>query len=144
MATATKQQKMAIRRNCDFNVDIKEEFVQWATQDNSKTSLNDLSFEQAQKIIKQQTGSAGKIQTKDNWALFDKNNAQHKAVLSQLRQLQWTIKSEKWGEVADIERLSSFLKSDKSPVQKRLKDMDQKEVSKIIECLKSMLIKRFK
>lgn len=85
-----------------------------------------------------------KPQNHDNWGLFDKNNSQHKAVLSQLRQLQWTTKSEKWGEVADINRLSDFLQSDKSPVRKPLKDMDQKEVSKIIECLKSMLIKKFK
>lgn len=82
--------------------------------------------------------------TKDNWGLFDKNNKQHKSVLSQLRQLQWTTKSERWGEVADINRLSDFLKSDKSPVKKPLKDMEPHEVSKIIECLKSMITKKYK
>ena len=80
----------------------------------------------------------------DNWGFFDKNNQQHKAVLSQLRQLQWTTKSERWGEVADINRLSEFLKSDKSPVKKPLKKMDPQEVSKIIECLKSMITKKYK
>ena len=80
----------------------------------------------------------------DHWGLFDKDNNQHKAVLSQLRQMQWTVKSERWGEVADIERLSNFLQSDKSPVKKPLKKMEPKEVSKIIECLKSMLIKKYK
>ena len=63
----------------------------------------------------------------DNWGFFDKNNQQHKAVLSQLRQLQWTTKSERWGEIADINRLSDFLKSDKSPVKKPLKDMEPKK-----------------
>lgn len=78
------------------------------------------------------------------WGLFDKNNQQHKAVLSQLRQLQWTTKSERWGEIADINRLSDFLKSDKSPVKKPLTKMGPHEVSKIIECLKSMVTKKYK
>lgn len=81
---------------------------------------------------------------KDNWGLFDKENAQHKSVLSQLRQLQWTTKSERWGEVADINRLSEFLKSERSPVNKPLKEMDKQDVSKIIECLKSMITKKYK
>lgn len=80
----------------------------------------------------------------ENWGFFDKNNQQHKAVLSQLRTLQWTTKSERWGEVADINRLSDFLKSDKSPVKKPLTKMEPHEVSKIIECLKSMVTKKYK
>jgi hypothetical protein len=88
--------------------------------------------------------SGGRNTGKENWGFFDKNNQQHKAVLSQLRQLQWTTKSERWGEVADINRLSEFLKSDKSPVKKPLKDMEPQEVSKIIECLKSMITKKYK
>ncbi|MGM8362105.1 hypothetical protein ACSV4D_09345 [Flavobacterium sp. ARAG 55.4] len=79
-----------------------------------------------------------------NWGLFDKKNKQHLTLLSQLRTLQWTVKSEKWGEVADLNRLSDFLKSDKSPVNKPLKEMEPKEVSKIIECFKSMVVKRYK
>lgn len=86
----------------------------------------------------------GRSHSKSNWGLFDKNNKQHKAVLSQLRTLQWVKHSEKWGEVADLDRLSDFLKSDKSPVKKPLKDMTEKEVSKIIECLKSMVRKKYK
>ena len=78
-----------------------------------------------------------------NWGAFDKKNKQHLNVLSQLRTLQWVKHSEKWGEVADLGRLSDFLKSDKSPVNKPLKDMADKEVSKIIECLKSMVRKKY-
>ena len=80
----------------------------------------------------------------ENWGLFDKNNKQHLTLLSQLRTLQWTISSTKWGEVADLERLSEFLKSDKSPINHPLKKMDTKEVSKIIECFKSMITKKYK
>lgn len=82
--------------------------------------------------------------TNGNWALFDKNNQQHKAVLSQLRTLGWVVKSDKWGEVADLNRLSDFLKSDKSPVKMPLKQMKPEEVSKIIECFKSMVKKKYK
>ena len=86
----------------------------------------------------------GRSHSKSNWGLFDKKNKQHLTLLSQLRTLQWVKKSEKWGEVADLDRLSDFLKSDKSPVKKPLKDMDKTEVTKIIECLKSMVRKKYK
>jgi hypothetical protein len=91
--------------------------------------------QQLQNIVKGQTG---------NWALFDKNNQQHKGLLSQLRTLGWVVKSDKWGEVADLNRLSDFLKSDKSPVKMPLKKMTPEEVSKIIECFKSMVKKKYK
>lgn len=81
--------------------------------------------------------------TQKNWGTFDKKNKQHLSLLSQLRTLQWVKKSEKWGEVADLDRLSDFLKSDKSPVKKPLKDMDKTEVTKIIECFKSMVRKMY-
>lgn len=80
----------------------------------------------------------------NNWGLFDKNNKQHLTVLAHLRTLQWTVKNDRWGEVADINRLSDFLKSDKSPVKKPLKKMDPQELSKIISCLESMITKKYK
>lgn len=79
-----------------------------------------------------------------NWGLFDNNNLQHKAILSQLRALEWTVENGKWGEVADISRLSDFLKSDKSPINKPLKEMDQAELSKMISCFESMVTKKYK
>lgn len=139
-----------INRNCNWNVDIKEEWVQWATGDVNRTSLKSLTQAQAVKIIRQQSPLApeGGTSTSNSplggWGAFDKNNKQHYNLLSQLRTLQWTIHSEKWGEVADLERLSNFLKSDKSPVQKPLKQMDPGEVSKVIEAFKSMVRKMYK
>lgn len=82
--------------------------------------------------------------TPKNWAAFDKNNRQHLGVMAQLRTLQWTVPHGRHGEVADLNRLSDFLKSDKSPVRKPLKDMEPDEVSKIIECFKSMVRKKYK
>jgi len=86
----------------------------------------------------------GRSHSKSNWGLFDNKNQQHKAILSQLRTLQWVVPSEKWGEVADLDRLSEFLKSDKSPINKPLKDMDEKELSKMISCFESMVTKKYK
>jgi hypothetical protein len=80
----------------------------------------------------------------DNWGLFEKNNQQHKTLLSLLRQAQWTIPNEKWGEVADLERLSKFLKSDKSPINLPLKKMLPSEVSKIIEAFKGIVKSKYK
>ncbi|MBP4137431.1 hypothetical protein [Flavobacterium geliluteum] len=79
-----------------------------------------------------------------NWGLFDNKNRQHRTILSQLRTLQWVVPNDKWGEVPDINRLSEFLKSDKSPVNKPLKKMEEKELSKIISCFESMTTKKYK
>ena len=86
----------------------------------------------------------GRCHSKSNWGLFDKNNQQHKTILSLLRQAQWVVPNVKWGEVPDINRLSEFLKSDKSPVNKPLKKMEPSEVSKIIEALKGIVKSKYK
>lgn len=92
-------------------------------------STKDLTFIEADELI--YFLRTGKKQPA-NWAFFDKNNPQHKKLLSQLRIAQWVVKNERWGFVADLERLSNFLKSPKSPVNKPLKSMKPTEVSKII------------
>ena len=139
--TATKQQKFAIRKNCNFKDDIKEEFVQWATQDISKTSLNDLSFEQANKILIAQ-GDTPK-QNVENWGLFDKNNSQHKYILSLCFQMGLT-KELKGRDVADIFKLGEWLKSEKSPVRKPLKQMTSYELSRIIFAMEKITEKKWK
>ena len=86
----------------------------------------------------------GRAISKSNWALFDKNNKQHLTLLSQLRTAQWTVSHPRHGEVADLARLSEFLKSDKSPVNMPLKDMKPEEVSKIIEAFKGIVKSKYK
>lgn len=73
-----------------------------------------------------------------NWGVFDKDNQQHKAILSLMRQAQWT-KDWNGKQVPDIMRLSDFLHSDKSPVNKALKKMEPEEVSKIIVALEGIV-----
>lgn len=81
---------------------------------------------------------------KGNWAVFDSKNEQHRNVLSRCRQLMWTVKSEKYGEVADLNRLDQWLRSDKCPVNKPLKKMEPKELTTIINALGQMLKKLYK
>lgn len=83
-------------------------------------------------------------QPQGNWGLFDKDNQQHRTILSHMRTAQWTVPNEKWGEVPDLERLSNFLKSDKSPIKKPLKKMEPGEVSKIIEAFKGIVNATYK
>ena len=144
--TATKEQKFAIRKNCNYNEDIKEEWVQWATQDQTKTSLNDLSFEQADKIIAQQTGKKPIAMVSDakKWGAFDKKHPKHRVILSLLYQAQWTEPSDKYGEIPDTERFGEWLRSDKSPVKKPLKDMEDTELEKVIKAFSGIVKSRYK
>ena len=134
----TPFQKNRIMQNCNYNVGIKNEWVQWVTGDNNKTSLRNITQAQAVRIIKQQTGSdsSGAV---ENWGAFDKNNSQHRYILSILRTANIVVKSEKWGEVPDTAGwLNRFLQSPKSPVKKPLKKMSPTEVSKIITALEGV------
>ncbi len=134
----TPFQKNRIMQNCNYNLDIKNEWVQWVTGDNNKTSLRNITQAQAVRIIKQQTGSdsSGAV---ENWGAFDKNNSQHRYILSILRTANIVVKSQKWGEVPDTAGwLNRFLQSPKSPVKKPLKKMSPTEVSKIITALEGV------
>ncbi|NDP26433.1 MAG: hypothetical protein GZ087_03260 [Flavobacterium sp.] len=146
----TAHQKKTILHNCNFEMDIKDEWVQWVTGDVKQTSLRSLTQAQAVKIICQQTGANPiRVQNPDgvqepNWGLFDKDNRQHLTLLAYMRTAQWTTPNGKHGEVADIERLSDWLKSDKSPINKPLKKMQPWEVSKIIEAFKGIVKSKYK
>lgn len=77
----------------------------------------------------------------DNWGYFDYNNRQHRNILSLMRQANWVCPcpNSRHGEVADIKRLSEFLKSEKSPVKKPLKEMSSKELSKVITAFEGIV-----
>jgi hypothetical protein len=87
------------------------------------------------------TPKSSQNQQQGNWGLFDKYNSQHKRIQANLRAANIVVKSEKWGEVADMQGwFDRFLKSDKSPVKKPLKEMTPQEVSKIIKALDGVVI----
>ena len=86
------------------------------------------------------TDSSRAVPTK-NWGLFDSKNEQHKRILANLRTANIVVKSEKWGEAADmLGWFNRFLKSNKSPVKKPLKEMTPEEVSKIIVALDGVAV----
>lgn len=86
--------------------------------------------------------------TRDNWGLFDRKNEKHrserKLLWSLLYQAQWTIANERHGEVPDTERLSNFLKSPKSPVNKPLKQFEKEDWEKILVVFTNIVKGTFK
>ena len=135
MELATKDQKLAIRRNCGFNEDVKCELVQWVKNDNAQTSLNSLSFDEANKILVQQ---GDKPHKGEKWASFDKTNPKHRAILSMMYQAQW-VTTYKGNEVPDLDRLSEWLQSEKAPVRKPIKKQNNVELSKTIKALEGIV-----
>ncbi|GLB51734.1 hypothetical protein NBRC110019_07730 [Neptunitalea chrysea] len=129
---ATKKQKQLIHINAPTR-DIKEEFVQWATEDVNKISTNDLSFDQANKILEKLGQRPHKP---ENWGNFSKSNPKHKLILSLLYQCQYTCEVN-GKEVPDLERFAKWLKY-KAPVKKPLLDMNNTELEKIIKALKGL------
>ncbi len=142
---STKQQRSYIYKLASYNEDLKEELVQWATDDNSKISTHDLTFEQANTIIKKMGGHPLRIDS-SNWGRFDKSNPQHKKILSLCQQYGWQKTNSKTGyTIADVDRLGSWLQKDvKCPVKKPLKDMDMAECTTIINALTIMVRKKYK
>ena len=138
---ATKKQKQIIAINTPTK-DIKEEWVQWATNDNNKTSTNDLTFEQANKLLMQ---LGLKPHKPEYYAVFDTKNTKHRVILSLMRQAQWVKPNHKHGEVADMDRLDNYLKNDKRcPVQKPLQQMNDKELEKLIIALNGIVKSKYK
>ena len=92
----------------------------------------------------QEWKNKAKEKAKVSWAYFDKENNQHRLILSLCRQAQWVKPHSRFGEVVDLERLQVFLKSVKSPVNKPLKSMTRQELSKIIIALEGIVNHKYK
>ena len=137
---ATNNQKRIIHMYSP-TPETKEDWVQWATNDNEKTSCNDLSFTQANLILVK----LGKTPHKAVFrASFDKNNSKHKYILSLCIQYGWYKQSGKFGKVADLDKLNEWMYTSKCPVQKALKKMSSAEVSKVIIALESFIKNKYK
>ena len=81
--------------------------------------------------------------TPQYWGGFDRDNGKHKYILSLMHQMGWTVfvTKGKWGNraVPDVVRLGEWLQSEKSPVKKPLRKMDDVELSKIITAMENMI-----
>ncbi len=77
--------------------------------------------------------NTGKV-SNNNWAYFDKSKftSERKLLWSYLYQAQWTVSNDRHGEVPDLERLSAFIKSKNSPVNKPLKLWKKQDWEKIL------------
>jgi len=75
-----------------------------------------------------------------NWAFFDKTkfSSERRLLFSYLYQAQWTMPHETRTEVPDLERLSNFLKSAKSPVNKPLKEWEKADWSKLLHAFRNI------
>lgn len=141
MTTACKRQKQRIAILTKGDKEFKAALVYSQTQDNEKTSTNDLTHDQANNILIE-LGS--KPIEYDNWAYYNKNIKSHKYLLSLAIQYGWEKTDDKYGQIADLFKISEWLKSDKSPVKKPLKEMSPQEVSKVLTALENMVASKYK
>lgn len=137
--TITTGQKKQLMKLLQYDEQAKEEVVMSFTGHPGKTRLSDLSFEQANEAIRK---LGGKTAVDYQWGQFDKFNGQHSYVLSLCIQLGWSTNHPRYGYVADLNRLSDWLKGSRSPVQKPLRSMTKEECSKVISALEQMTIKK--
>jgi len=137
MIKADKKQKQIIAILTRGDKDFKAQLVVHLTGDSMKSSTNDLTFAQANQIIKKLDGTP----VANMWTRFDNNNQAHRNVLSLLMQLGWQwYDSNKCRYFADLNRFGGWLQG-QAPVNKPLMEMEKHEVSKIITALESMLKK---
>ena len=139
----TNFQKMRIMTICRREGHDKEQLVQEVTGTNN-TSLKVLTQKQAVSIITALQNSAplkspslGGVGA-DDWGLFSMHHplySVHKYIFSLCIQKGWCKPNDKHGYVADTYKLSDFLKSNRSPVQKPLMEMTKPELEKIIVAL---------
>jgi len=128
-----KWQIKRIMQDFAYQVETKNEYVQWVTGDVNRTSLKSINQAQAIRIMQRQNGIEPQ---EENWGLFDKENKQHARIQANLIIAKILVKNIRWGEVADmLGWFNRFLKSKYSPVKKPLKQMTPEEVSKIIVAL---------
>lgn len=74
-------------------------------------------------------------------AYFDSHSTQHLSLLAKCHELGWVQVNNP--RIPDLQRLGKWLLSKKCPVQKPLKEMTTKEVSKVIGALEKIIKKRY-
>jgi hypothetical protein len=140
MTIADKKQKQVIAILTRNDKDFKRELVVDQTKDSTKGSTNDLTFVQANNIIR----NLGGTPVVNQWTRFDRNKRAHLNILSLCQQLQWHFYSNEHKRYfADMAKLAHWLQT-KAPVKKPLNDMFHNELSKTIVALESMLTKDLK
>ncbi|MDO6808111.1 hypothetical protein Q4603_05810 [Zobellia galactanivorans] len=140
---STPAQRQYISSLVGYDADTKEEAVQWATGDIEKRSAKDLTYDQADKLIKQLTGANNRPLVHP-YGAFDAKNPRHRKILSLCITYGWK-KLKNGKEVADINRLGEWLENDpRAPVHKPLKKQDHDELSKTVFALEKLIKWKYK
>lgn len=129
-SASTPTQRRLIHQACGYDQELKSDLVHNFSNGRTRTSM-ELTEKEANHLL----------HSLQNWAHFTAGNKQHSYVLSLCMQLGWSKNHNRYGTVADLERLSSFLKSAKCPVKKPLQSMSPTECTTLINCLESMISK---
>lgn len=130
-----------IMNNCSYQVETKNEYVQWVTGDVNRTSLKSITQAEAVRILKQQTGQS-QDPSLDEFKVFDNGNQKHKVILSLLYQANWTV-MDGLKEIPDMSRFARWIK-EKAPVKKPLPAQDNVELEKTIKALKGVVKSTYK
>ncbi|WP_419486994.1 hypothetical protein [Chryseobacterium bernardetii] len=140
--TITKQQISQLQTICSGKFRDREERLEAISEmmGCEINSIKDLNQLQASELI--HFFNTGKTLDHSPWGFFDKRNNQHRNVLSICHSLGWV--SEENPQFVDLHRLGGWLKSDRSPVKKPLKEMSSAEVSKIIFALQNIVKTTYK
>lgn len=118
--------------------DMREIFISDFTDGRTK-STKELTRNEANDLIAALKGEFS------NYGIFDKNNLQHRAILNICYDLNWTVFNNRLERnVADLQKLGSFIAGKKSPVRKPLSKMSVKECSKLISALEGILKSQYK
>lgn len=138
---ATTLQIKKLQSACSGKFDDREERLEAVSEllGFQLTSFKELSSLQADELL--QFFNTGRMPDSSNWAKFDKHNSQHRTILSRAYTLGWVNRETGY---ADLNRLGGWLKSNRSPVQKPLKEMSRIELSKVIAALENMIKKRYR
>ena len=129
---STPDQRKLIHQLCRYDAELKQQIIIDATDGRTATS-REISIDEASDIINRLC---------NNWAKFDKENSQHRYILSLLHQLGWVDHSTGLA-LPDLDRLSYWLKSKRCPINKPIKAMTTKELTKVINALESMTAKAY-
>jgi len=142
MTAINSKQIQIIQSICSGKFSNRDERLEFFSEFLFRTveSTKDLSKNEADDIIT--FLQTGQVSDYTSYALFYKSNPRHMKILSLARELDWI--DEKTG-YADLQRLGGWIRSARCPVQdKKLKDMNYHEISKVIKALENMVQSKWK
>ncbi|WP_333662265.1 hypothetical protein [Chishuiella changwenlii] len=142
MATINSNQIQIIQTICAGKFSSRDERLEFLSEflfREIKTT-KDLSKNEADDVITY--FQTGRVADNTSSALFDKNNPRHMKILSLAKELDWIDENTGY---ADLQRLGGWIKSPRCPVQdKKLKEMNYEDISKVIKALENMVKSKWK